>query len=154
MPGALTDDAEIQVLKFLVGADNQGTANHQPGTPAVGPVLPLRVRLTTTVGDDTTPGTQVVAGSSGYTPQIVVFGSTVTNGSLANASIVRFDNMPEVVYVEGSGPGAQGGVRGFEIWDSAGTPKRWWFAALTNPRGYSAGDAAEFPSGELVLAID
>lgn len=150
MPGALTNNAELEVLRFLIAAGTGTVPNDQPGQVAVGPVLPLKVALTTTVGDDATPGTEVVKGASGYVRQRVVFSSTLGDGTVANSNVVRFDNMPDVV-LNGDGTG---GVRGFEIWDSAATPKRWWFAQLTQARGYAAGDAAEFPVGELILAID
>lgn len=136
---ALTDTAENETLRWLV-ADGA----------AVGPVAPLRVALTTTVGTDSTPGTEVVVGTSGYARKPITFGS-VANGQVSNSAVVRFDNMPDIPYNSGNDTG---GVRGFEIWDSASTPKRWWWAPLTTPRGYAAGDAAEFPPNELVLAME
>ena len=137
---ALDADAENLTLDWLTG---NGT------TP---PVLPLRVRLMTAIGDDENPGTQVAGG--GYTPQEVVFGPA-QSGQTSNVSVVRFDNMPDVPgTTDGSGNVDTGGVRAFEIWDSGGTPRRWWYAPLTTPRIYQAGDAAEFPAGQLVLAME
>lgn len=131
---ALTDTAEDQTLNWLTG--------QTAGNVAVPPTMPLRVALIRVVGDDATPGTEVVGGS--YARQPATFAPS-SAGQAANTALVRFDNMPDI--------GAPG-VVGFEIWDSAGTPKRWWLAPLTTPRTYVAGDAAEFPAGELVLAID
>lgn len=127
---ALTDTGEDRTLNWLTG--NTTTA----------PVLPLMVRLMTTNGTDSTPGTQVTGG--GYAPQPGDF-SVSSSGQSSNEFLIRYDNMPDI-----SAPG----VVGFEIWDSAATPIRWWKAALTTPRTYVAGDAAEFPPGELVLSID
>jgi hypothetical protein len=136
---ALTDFAENETLKWLIGAS------------PTAPVGQLKVALVTTASTDSAAGTEVTGG--GYGRQNISFGA-VANGQVANSAVVRFDNMPDVPYTNGAPEGANGGVRGFEIWDSAATPKRWWYAPLTTPRGYAAGDAAEFPVGELVLAID
>lgn len=127
---ALTDTAENRTLDWLTG--NTTTA----------PVLPLMVRLMTGNGTDSTAGTQVVGGS--YAPQPADF-SVSSGGQSSNEFLIRFDNMPDV---------PNPGVVGFEIWDSAATPIRWWRAPLTTPRTYVAGDAAEFPQGELVLSVD
>jgi hypothetical protein len=132
---ALTTIAENRTLNWLT---RQGTANDF--APAVG----LEVRLMITNGDDDTNGTEVVGG--GYVRQLVTFGAAA-NGQCSNTNVIRFDNMPDI-------SGATF-VRGFEIWDRhATTPQRWWHAPLTTPRQYQAGDAAEFPVNELVLAMD
>jgi hypothetical protein len=96
----------------------------------------------TTNGTEATNGTEVAGG--GYVRQIGGFGPS-SGGQSSNLGLVRYDNMPDI-----TAPG----VVGFEIWDSAATPVRWWHAPLTTARTYAAGDAAEFPPGELVLAID
>lgn len=127
---ALTNTGEDRSLNWLTG--NTTTA----------PVMPLKVRLVTVLGTDSTNGTAVTGGS--YADQPADF-SVSASGQSSNEFLIRFDNMPDI--------GAPG-VVGFEIWDSAGTPIRWWHAPLTTPRTYVAGDAAEFPPGELVLSID
>lgn len=127
---ALTDTGENRTLNWLTG--NTTTA----------PVLPLKVRLMTVNGTDATVGTEVTGGS--YAAQTVTF-TTASSGQASNSALIRFDNMPDI---------GGSGVVGFEIWDSAGTPIRWWHASLTTPRTYVAGDAAEFPIGELVLSVD
>jgi hypothetical protein len=135
---ALDDDAENNTLKWLIG-DNS----------AVAPVLPLKVALTQDIPKDDTYGLEVTnVNNSTYARQEISFGS-VTDGEVSNNEVVRFNGMPDLPIT-----GATGGVRGFEIWDSAPTPKRWWWAPLSTPRSYAAGDAAEFPPFQLVLAID
>lgn len=131
---ALTNAAENRTLNWLTG--NVG------GSSATPPQLPLRVALVIAIDNDpdANPGTEVTGG--GYTRQSVTFVAAV-NGQSSNQGIVRFDNMPDV---------PAPGVVGFEIWDNNNV--RWWHAPLTVPRTYAAGDAAEFPVGELVLAID
>lgn len=133
---ALTNTAEARTLDWLTG--NATTA----------PTLPLKVRLCTTIPTDTTAGTEVVnGGGSTYASQNVAFGAAnTTTGQTSNTALVRFDNMPDTT--------AQGTVKAFEIWDSAGTPVRWWWAQLTAERSYQLGDAAEFPAGQLVLAME
>lgn len=127
---ALSNTAEDRTLNWLTG------------NPTTAPVLPLRVALVTVLGTDAAPGTEVTGGS--YTRQTAAF-ATSSNGQGANTALLRFNNMPDV---------PAPGVVGFEIWDSATTPIRWWHAPLTTARTYAAGDAAEFPAGELVLAMD
>lgn len=131
---ALTDYAEAQTLNWL-------TQQAAPNAP-IPPVLPLRIGLVVVIGTDAVRGTEVVGG--GYIRQIGAFGPG-PGGQSSNLGLVRYDNMPEIIAP---------GVVGFEIWDSAATPIRWWWAPLTTARTYTAGDAAEFPPGELVLAID
>lgn len=131
---ALTDVAENQTLNWLTGQ----TAGNAP----VPPVLPLKVALVTVQGNDASVGTEVAG--AGYARQNATFGPAAS-GQSANTNLVRYDNLPDI---------PSPGVVGFEIWDSGATPRRWWWAALTTPRTYAAGDAAEFPAGELVLAVD
>jgi hypothetical protein len=100
-----------------------------------------------TAGDDINPGTPVT-GAPGNPGVDVTFGTDAASGQISNTAVVRFNNMPLITGTDF--------VRAFEIWDatSPGAPVRWWWAELTTPRQYQAGDAAEFPPGELVLAMD
>lgn len=129
--GALTDNAENAVLNWLTG-----------NTPAAPPTFPLKVALMTVVGSDAAPGTEVAGGS--YARQTAAFAPSAA-GQSANTGLLRYTNMPDV---------PSPGVVAFSVWDSATVPLRWWWALLTVPRTYVAGDAAEFPPGELVLAMD
>jgi hypothetical protein len=137
---ALDNNAENDTLKWLIG-----------DASAVAPVLPLKVALCTNdLVDDSVVGQEVQnSGGSSYSRVEVSFGA-VSSGQVANDETVRFENMPDLPIT-----GSTGGVRSFEIWDSASpTPRRWWYALLSTPRSYAAGDAAEFPGQQLVLAID
>jgi hypothetical protein len=153
---ALTNDAEVEVLRFLTG---QGSVGSGPGGATVGtaptgpaPHLPLKVALlTNSIVDDTTAPVEVTGGT--YARQDVFFAAvTAPSGTSAtqtgNSNVVRFENMPDV-----SAPG----VQAFAIYDSrpagSGGPRMWWKANLTNPRTYAAGDAAEFPVNELILEV-
>jgi hypothetical protein len=129
--GALTDTGEDRTLNWLTG-----------NVPATAPVFPLKVALFTVAGSDSVVGTEVVGGS--YVRQAATF--TVSSGGQAsNTGTLRFTNMPDIPIP---------GVVAFAVYDSAAVPVRWWWALLTTARTYVAGDAAEFPVGELVLALD
>jgi hypothetical protein len=128
---ALTD-AACPVIQFSVRS------------AAVAPVTPLRVALLTTLGDDTVAGVEVTGG--GYTRQTFLPTVAATDGSgqttVKNSTLIRFNNMPAVTVV------------GFAIYDSATTPFRWVYAALSAPRSFSLGDPAEFAVGDLVITGD
>jgi hypothetical protein len=122
---SLTDTAENRSLDWLTG--NSTTA----------PTLPLKVRLMTANGSDSAAGTEVVGGT--YTPQTATF-SAAAAGASSNTGVVRYDGMPAATVV------------GVEIWDSAGTPFRWWWGPLAANKPTGAGDSLEFAVGEIDLS--
>lgn len=125
---ALTDAAAQQVLNWVTAQ------------PTTAPVAPLVVALETVAGDDVTPGVEVTGGGYARQLYIPVLASTASGvTSVRNAQLIRFENMPAITVVA------------FAIYDSAPTPFRWLYAALTTPRTFSAGDPAEFAIGELVI---
>lgn len=131
MADNLTDGAEARVINWATG--NATTA----------PVLPLKLRLMSANGSDSTPGTEIVnGGGSAYAPQSVTITAAVGNGGpVTNSADVTFTNMPAATVV------------GVEVWDSAGTPFRWWWGPLTTPRGTNLGDPATFLAGQLALTM-
>jgi hypothetical protein len=130
MADNLTDGAEARALNWLTG--NTTTA----------PTGPLMVRLMTANGSDSAAGTEVVnAGGSAYTPQSVAFSAAVGNGNAANSADIVFTNMPAATIV------------GVEIWDSAGTPFRWWWGAATAPKTTNLGDTLRILAGALTLTM-
>jgi len=116
------------------------TLNWLTGNSTTAPTLPLKVRLMTTNGTDAAAGTEVVGG--GYVPQTATFGSAPSGGPASNSALIRFDNMPASTLV------------GFEVWDSAGTPIRWHWAAFGSPVTVQAGEPAEFAIGALTITAD
>ncbi len=126
MADNLTNTAETNALNWLTG--NSTTA----------PTAPLKLRLMTANGNDTTGGTQVTGGS--YTSQTVTF-SAASSGSTSNSSDVTFTGMPSAT------------VTGAEIWDSAGTPVRWWYGALNANKVVAADDTFVVLAGELTLTL-
>jgi hypothetical protein len=131
-------------MAALTDAAAERTLNWMTGQAAVAPVTPLRVALLTTLGDDVTAGVEVTGG--GYVRQAFIPTAASTDGSgqttVKNSALIRFNNMPAVTVV------------GFAIYDSAGTPFRWVYAALSAPRSFSLGDPAEFAVGDLVITGD
>lgn len=120
----LTDGAEARTLNWLTGQSTTA------------PTTPLKAALMTVNGSDSAAGTEVTGGS--YARQNITL-STVSGSNpttCSNSAIVRFDGMPACTVV------------GVEIWDSNGTPFRWWWKGGLN-REFLAGDAAEFAVGEL-----
>jgi hypothetical protein len=130
MADNLTDVAEARALNWLTG--NATTA----------PTLPLMVRLMTANGSDSVAGTEVVnGGGSAYAPQSVALSAAVGSGSASNSSDVVFTNMPAATVV------------GVEIWDSAGTPFRWWWGAAAAPKTTNLGDTLRILAGQLALTM-
>lgn len=127
---SLTDTAENQSMNWLTG--NTATA----------PVLPLKVRLMTANGSDSAAGTEVTG--SGYTAGGITAAFGAASGGISsNTSALSFG----VLDATGSRT-----ITGFEVWDSAGTPVRWWWAPLTGgDKIVGAGEQAEFAAGALTL---
>ena len=124
---SLTDTAEVEVQKFLLG-----------GSPTA-PTAPLMVRLMTANGTDSAAGTEVTG--DGYAAKSATFDATTGL------------NTAEVDYgvLDSSGNRT---LTGFEIWDSAGTPKRWLHAAFGSPVTVNAGDSCKFAAGALSVLAD
>lgn len=128
MADNLTDAAEARILNWLTG--NSTTALTGP----------LSIRLMTANGSDSAAGTEVVnAGGSTYAPQTVAFPTASGTTQTANSADVVFANMPACTVV------------GCEIWDSAGTPFRWWWGAAVASKAVNLGDTLRILAGTLVL---
>jgi hypothetical protein len=79
-----------------------------------------KLRLTTTAPTAGSAGTEL-AGGGGYTTggTAVTFSSTSTNSTTGPAATVTFTNSS----------GSTWTIVGAEIWDSAGSPVRWWYTS-------------------------
>ena len=126
MADNLPDIIENQLLDALVG------------TAAYTVTGPIKLALVTANGDDATPGTEVTGGS--YARQTITF-SAAASGSIANSASISFAGMPAATVV------------GIEIYDSAGTPKRLAYGALTTSRVVTAGDTVQFASSAITLSL-
>ncbi len=107
------------------------------GSPTA-PDPDLTVALVTAAGDDATAGTEVTGGS--YARQTLTVGSA-SGGAVSNSADLVFSDMPACTVV------------GWEIWDSAGSPVRWWYGPLDTNRTLLAGDEYRIPAGSLDLSI-
>jgi hypothetical protein len=109
-------------------------------------VTPLMGRLCSTVGTASTAGTELSnSGGSTYSAQSVtaVLGTT-SNGVITNTGTLNYTNLPTVTTP---------GVQSIEFYDSAGTPVRKAFAALTAAKITALGDAISFAPGALSIAM-
>ena len=104
---------------------------------------PIKCRLMTANGSATAAGTEL-ATSGGYTSgtgaPTVAFASA-SAGSAASSGAVTVTNMPATTIV------------GVELWDSAGTPARKWWGALSASKTTASGDTFTIASGSLTAAI-
>ena len=107
------------------------------GTPTR-PTTPLKVALVTANGSDTAAGTEVTGGS--YARQSLSV-AAASAGATSNSADLVFTGMPAATVV------------GVEVWDSAGTPVRLWYAALTASRTVAAGDELRITAGSLTLSL-
>jgi hypothetical protein len=122
----LTNTAENRALDWI------------NGLTSTAPTTPLKVALVTANGSDTAAGTEVAGG--GYARQTLTVAAAV-NGATSNSADLVFTNMPSAT------------VTGVEIWDSAGTPVRLWYGALTASRTVNAGDDFKLVAGALSLSL-
>lgn len=126
MADNLPDTIENQLLDALVG------------TSAYSVTTPIKLALMTANGSDSAPGTEVTGGS--YARQTISFGSA-SSGSIANDAAVNFTGMPSCTVV------------GIEIYDSAGSPKRLAYGALTSSRTVTSGDTVQFAISAVTLSL-
>lgn len=105
---------------------------------------PLRLRQMTANGSATAAGTEVATGggyTSGTGAPTIAFSAAAT-GQTSNSGAVNITNYPRAETVVG-----------VEIWDSAGTPARKWWGALTTPKTMASGDTLSYAIGSVVLQM-
>lgn len=98
----------------------------------------IKLALMTANGSDSAAGTEVTGGS--YARQTIVF-DAAASGATQNTSAISFTGMPAVTVV------------GIEIYDSAGSPKRLMYGALTTSRTVTAGDTVQFAIGAIDVTL-
>lgn len=126
MADNLPDTIENQLLDALVGTSTYSVT----GT--------IKLRLMTANGSDASAGTEVTGGS--YVAQTITF-TTASSGAIENSGAISFTGMPAATVV------------GIEIYDSAGSPKRLLYGALTTSRTVTAGDTVQFASGAIDITL-
>lgn len=130
MADNLTDAAENLALNFLF--------NNQTATR---PTLPLKLKLMTANGTDSAAGTELGT-SGGYTAggATVTFGAAAS-GQVATSADVSWTNMPAATIV------------GVEVWDTAGSPVRLAYGALTANKTTNSGDTFTVTAGNLTISV-
>jgi threonine dehydratase len=113
--------------------------DHIHGVATLTIATPLKCRLMTANGTDSTLGTEVTGGT--YTAQTIVLTSG-SGGTASNTALLTYTLLPACTVV------------GVEIWDSSGTPKRVWYLPLASNKTYQAGDTHTFAAGAVVLNLD
>jgi hypothetical protein len=126
MADNLPDIIENQLLDALVGTSTYSITGA------------TKLRLMTANGNDASAGTEVTGGS--YASQTIAF-DAAASGSISNNASISFTGMPAVTVV------------GIEIYDSAGSPKRLAYGALTASRTVTAGDTVQFASSAITLSL-
>lgn len=131
MADNLTDAAENLVLEWLFS-----------NRTATRPTIPLKLKLMTVNGSDSSAGTELGT-SGGYTAggATVTFGTAASGGSIATTADVSWTNMPATTIV------------GVEIWDTAGTPVRIAYGALSASKTTNSGDTFTISSGQLTMTL-
>lgn len=103
----------------------------------------IKCRFMTANGSGTAAGTELATGS-GYTSGTgapTASFAAAASGSKASNADVTVTNMPAATIV------------GIELWDSAGTPIRKWYGALSASKTTNAGDTFTIASGSLTAAL-
>jgi hypothetical protein len=123
----------------IVQAESNRLLDASLGTAAfVAPTTPMKLALDTVNGTATAAGTEVVGGS--YARQTVAF-TAASAGATANTALISFTNMPAAT------------VTGVEVFDSAGSPRRVWFGALTASKTTASGDTLSFAASAITVAL-
>lgn len=132
MADNLTDAAENLALNWLFVSAQTPTR----------PTGPMKIKLMTANGSDASAGTEL-ATSGGYTAGgVSIVFTTAASGATDNTgSAASWTNMPATTVV------------GVEIWDSAGSPVRLAYGALSASKTTNSGDTFTIASGALTLTI-
>jgi hypothetical protein len=104
---------------------------------------PYKLRLMSTAGSNTANGTELTT-FGGYTAGGASMGASAfpapTNGVTANSNLISW-----------SATNTWATVLGIEIWDSAGTPLRWFQGAITSITGVVNGDTVQFAISSISI---
>lgn len=106
------------------------------------PTAPMRLALMTNIGTATTAGAEVAnAGGSAYARQDLSAALPVaTAPPLTSNAAISFTNMPDT---------SANNIESVEVYDSAATPRRAWYGALTTARTTALGDTLTIASGSF-----
>jgi hypothetical protein len=102
----------------------------------------INLALVTANGDATTAGTEVTGGSYARQPTTGSWGSASAGAITNSISAINFTGMPGTITIVG-----------IELWDSAGTPVRRWFGALTANKTVNPGDTVTFATSSISISL-
>jgi hypothetical protein len=122
----------VQVEANAILAGSSGQAAY------VAPTAPIKVALATVTGTATTAGTEVTGGS--YARQTITFAAP-SGGAISSNIALNYPTMPACT------------VTGVDEYDSAGTPVRRWFGALSASKTVNAGDTFTIASGSYTKTL-
>lgn len=114
------------------------------GTAYTAPTTPVNLRLISGgTSNATTAGTEVAnASGSTYAAQRLDTNlGSASAGSITTTGALTFSNMPAIT------------TTGVEVWDSAGTPVRRWFGALTTSKTTALGDTLSFAASSITATL-
>jgi len=131
-------------MAALVQAHANNIIDASLGTATiVATVTPMKCRLMTAIGTATAAGTELTTGGSyvaatGLSPATMAAASA---GSAVTSVALTQTNMPAAT------------ITAVELWDSAGTPLRKWFGALSSNKTCNLGDTFTIASGSLTAGL-
>lgn len=135
----MANNLDIGIDKSVLDLITKGTA--------LTVTTPVMLKLMTANGTNTTNGTEVT-GSAGYTTGGLTTAAAWAaaanvsgQGSVTTTTALTWTNMPSCTVV------------GVELWDSAGTPKRLAFGALTTPQVVASGNTFTISTGQLTITL-
>lgn len=106
-------------------------------TAYTNPTAPVVVHLGTNAVTPTQTVTMTKVTGGSYAAQTLSMAAATSPGTNASNAALTYTNMPATT------------VAFAEVWDSAGTPRRQYFGALTASKTTNAGDTLTIPSGSL-----
>lgn len=144
----MTDQTRVNaIIQALFTSSTTFTIT--PGTSggsAFSMTPPLKIRLMTAQGSNTSNGTEA---TSGNCPGYTAGGSSLGSSGFGAPSAGQQTNNNSVSW---SATGSWSTITAIEIWDSAGTPLRWLQGALTsNITGVANGDTVQFAAGSITV---
>lgn len=107
-------------------------------TSYTNPTGPIKIDLLTATGSASAAGTSATGG--GATKQTITFAAAGA-GSIASNVALTWTNVNAQTFT------------GIDEWDSAGSPIRRWFGALTTPKTANAGDTFTIASGSYTKSL-
>lgn len=113
------------------------------GTAYTAPTTPVNLRLMSANGSATAAGTEVAnaSGSTYAAQRLDTSLGSASAGSITTTGALTFSNMPAIT------------TTGVEVWDSAGTPIRRWFGALTTSKTTALGDTLSFAASSITATL-